>query len=473
MQSYKQLRLGNIERARALAPALIDQIGWSADRLAAERERRLRRLLRLAINRSPWHRTRLAGVEPERVRESDLSELPVMTKNDLMEHFDTIVTDRRLTFERVQRHLEALRGDAYLLDEYHALATGGSTNRRGVFLYDAEAWAIAHVGFFRYLLAQRASRTELRTTPEVMAMVASGTPMHFSYAEPETFSDPSLILMPRFPITLPLERIVAGLNRTQPTILSGYPSALRLLADAAGAGELRVRPRLVITYSETLLASVRAVLEETWGVPVHNVWGTSEGGPTGVTCDGGVMHLSDDLLILEPVDRWGAAVPVGARAANVYLTNLYNGVLPLIRYELNDEITLSGKPCPCGSAHRTMQELTGRLEDDFRYGDLLVHGVLFNAHLERERGVLEYQVQQTRLGADVRVVCTGGVALEPLAEGIRADLAALGLAEPQVSISRVAGLERGPAGKLRRFVALPSDGDSARATLAADDRARG
>jgi len=42
--------------------------------------------------------------------------LPVMTKTDLMDHFDDIVTDRRITRELCERHLEGLKGDAYLLD---------------------------------------------------------------------------------------------------------------------------------------------------------------------------------------------------------------------------------------------------------------------------------------------------------------------------------------------------------------------
>ena len=39
-----------------------------------------------------------------------------MTKSDLMANFDRIVTDRRVTLERVNAHLETVESNGYLLD---------------------------------------------------------------------------------------------------------------------------------------------------------------------------------------------------------------------------------------------------------------------------------------------------------------------------------------------------------------------
>lgn len=44
----------------AIAPALVERLSWSAERLACHREAQLRRLLQGAIERSPWHRRRLS-----------------------------------------------------------------------------------------------------------------------------------------------------------------------------------------------------------------------------------------------------------------------------------------------------------------------------------------------------------------------------------------------------------------------------
>jgi phenylacetate-CoA ligase len=71
------------------------------------------------------------------------------------------------------------------------------------------------------------------------------------------------------------------------------------------------------------------------------------------------MHLADDLVIVEPVDEHGDPVPPGVRSDRVYLTNLFNLVMPLIRYEITDPVTAINGPCACGSAHRRIADIQG------------------------------------------------------------------------------------------------------------------
>jgi phenylacetate-coenzyme A ligase PaaK-like adenylate-forming protein len=79
------------------------------------------------------------------------------------------------------------------------------------------------------------------------------------------------------------------------------------------------------------------------------------------------MHLNDDFCIVEPVDVQGKSVPSGVQSAKIYLTNRFNHTLPLIRYEVTDEVTILDEPCSCGSAHRRMDDVMGRLDDSFVY----------------------------------------------------------------------------------------------------------
>ena len=167
------------------------------------------------------------------------------------------------------------------------------------------------------------------------------------------------------------------------------------------------------------------------------------------------MHLTGDLLIAEPVDAQGGAVPRGVRSAKVYLTNLYNPALPLICYEITDEVTLLEDPCPCGSAHRLVKDIQGRLDDTFSYpGVGTVHPHLFRARIGRERGIIEYQVRQSAGGAAIAIRCRGEVDVASLRADIASELARLGLEKPEVSIDLVERLERHPSGKFKRFVPL-------------------
>src|SRR5690349_22050890 len=108
MRDYETLRQLHLAYALGRAPQFIERLDWSADRLAAHRAERLQGLVRDAIVRSPWHRERLAHVDVDRLDEDGLRTLPPMTKRDLMENFDRIVADERLSLELVADHLQTV-----------------------------------------------------------------------------------------------------------------------------------------------------------------------------------------------------------------------------------------------------------------------------------------------------------------------------------------------------------------------------
>jgi phenylacetate-CoA ligase len=146
---------------------------------------------------------------------------------------------------------------------------------------------------------------ELAALPNTVAMVAAQHATHMTSAMGQTFANPS-IQIERFPVTQPIEQIVAGLNAYQPVSLLGYPSAFAVLAAEARGGRLRIAPRRIVTTSEPLLPEVRRSVEEAFGAPIANMYGTSEAGPIGVGCwRGPGLHLRDDLVIVEPVDEAG------------------------------------------------------------------------------------------------------------------------------------------------------------------------
>jgi phenylacetate-CoA ligase len=415
MASYQELRQRHVAELAAIFPEWVQRLRWPAERLRQERQRRLRELLRVTLASSPWHRERLAGVDPETSTEDDLPRLPAMTKDDLMANWDEVVTDRRLTLELVERHLAGLTSDAYLFDEVHAIASGGSTGRRGGYVHGWRAWAEEYAGFMRPVLWDRAASPELAALPSTVAMVAAQHATHMTSSMGQTFANPN-IQVERFPVTWPIQRIVAGLNAYRPVAILGYPSALALLAEEARAGRLRIAPKRLISTSEPLLPEVRRSVEEAFAAPIANMYGTSEAGPVGVGCwRGPGIHLSDDLVIVEPVDQAGRPVPPGTRSAKIYVTAISNPLLPLIRFELTDQVTFLDRPCPCGSSHRLIADVEARLDDDFRYpGGVVVRPHVFRSVLSREAWIVEYQIRQTPTGAEAMLI---GAAGDPEAVG--------------------------------------------------------
>lgn len=454
MPTYQELQRRHVEEAMAMLPAQVERLSWTEEQLAAHRRDALRQLVRTAQARSPWHRRRLAGVDPDALVVEGLAALPVMTKEDLMGNFDEILTDPNLNLDLIETHIEGLTDDSYLLDRYHAVASGGSSGRRGVFVYDWDGWTLFYLSVIRSELWRQERERGAYPGPTITAAVAAGRASHATKATFQCFSSPARVIHP-LPVTLPLDEIVDGLNRIQPHVLMSYPSALLSLAHEAEVGRLRISPRRVLVGAEPLLPEIREAVEGAWGVPVLNLYGASEGGGLAVSCGYGPgLHLADDLVIVEPVDHDGRPVKPGNRSDKIYLTNLFNPTLPLIRYEITDEITLTGEPCPCGSVHRLIDDPQGRLDDTFRYGSVDVHPLVFRSPLGLRRHVVEYQVHQTSRGADIAVCCTEPVDLTGLRDEIVAKLATVGLEDAEVTITAVDHLARQDTGKLKRFIPL-------------------
>ena len=419
-------------------------------------------MLRTAKARSPWHGKRLAGVDVDAVTGADLAAIPTMTKTDVMEHWDEIVTDRRLTLELAEAHLErvASEGPAYLLGEYQVVTTGGSSGRRGVFVWDFEGWlgfGLARERPTFWLRRAAGGDREVRR-----AFVAAAHSTHPTAILPRTFAgSPQLGVGRSFPATLPLAEIVEGLNRFDPTDLFAYPSMMHRLAGEMRRGRLSISPWELNCGAEPLLPDARAEIEAAFGRPVMNLYAAAEVGVIARSYPGSVgLHLNEDIAVYEPVDAEIRPVAAGTTAAKLLVTNVINHALPLIRYELADELTVLAEPNPGPWTGRRIADIEGRVEGTFVYdGEVEIHLHLFRSALGRRRQMLEYQVRQTPAGADIAVRTSAQLDTDALSRELVKALTELGVARPQVSVAEVEEIERtGSTGKLRRFIPLAPQG---------------
>src|SRR5439155_1210566 len=144
----------------------------------------------------------------------------------------------------------------------------------------------------------------------------------------------------------------------------------------------------------------------------------SKGGAVSVYADiaSHMSHAVVNSLAYPFVDENGNPVPPGTRSAKIYLTNLFNQTLPLIRYEITDQVTLlADEKCACGSNLHRIDDIQGRLEDMFSYqGGVIVHPVVFESVFEHYPSVVEYQVRQTKHGVAISLLTNGPVSLEQL-----------------------------------------------------------
>jgi phenylacetate-coenzyme A ligase PaaK-like adenylate-forming protein len=459
---YSVDRQRHVRALEARMPGEMAKLKWSIERLNALRDARLRALLRVAKRHSPWHARRLRCVDPDRVTVENLDQIPPMTREDLLTHWDEIVTDRRLTLELANRHLERVvaSGPAYLFDQYHVVASSGSTGTRAVYAFDFSSWLDGKLAMARYQAA--ISRRAGPGGPERLAVVAAPNAVHESGAIFQTFGIDATSYR-AIPSTLPGADIVGGLNAYQPDAIQTYASILRSLTREARAGQLRIAPRFIMCGGEPLTPGIREASEATFGVPVVDVYASTEGFWMAVShpAGGPPLHLVEDIGVYEPVDAMARPVPPGVEGDRLLLTNVVNQLLPLIRYEMSDRVLLLDEVNPGPWTGRRIAPVQGRIEEVFTYpGGVQVNPEVFDAALDAVPGVLESQVLQTSHGATIRVRAAADANLGPMQAALQSSLARFGVADPTICIERMSQLQRtGATGKLNRFVRLARPAD--------------
>jgi phenylacetate-CoA ligase len=222
----------------ALRHRLRQRDRWTRQQLAEHQGRALYRLREYAYARSPFY-----GRFHRGLADRPLNELPVLTKQMVMEHFDELVTDPTVRLAEVEAHLTTLSGGKELFNgRYRVASTSGTTGRRGIFLWDPGEWATVLASYNRsFDWADVGAGLTHRTR---MAVVSSTTPWHQSARVGASVSSPWVPTL-RIDSGDPLESIVERLSAFQPRVLVAYASMAHLLAEEQLAGRLRISPGFV------------------------------------------------------------------------------------------------------------------------------------------------------------------------------------------------------------------------------------
>lgn len=335
--------------------------------ISRRQQQRLRDLVSFARNHSTFFADRYRDVPRT---PTDITELPVLTKTDLMANFDEWVTDPAVRRDDVEAFIAdpTLIGHAYL-DRYVVCTTSGSTGTPAILVHDRCALAVYNaLGYVRSLPG-----TLLR--PHVMwALVRGRGRLAAVFVTDGHFLGNTMIArraraMPWrtrtqriFSALAPVEQIVAALNDFQPVLLGGYPSALEALAIEQRAGRLHINPVLVNAAGETLTETARQRIATSFDCRVGNHYGTSEAVGLTFECDAQQLHVNSDWYILEPVDENDRPVPAGRLSCGALVTNLANRVQPIIRYQIGDQITVKPDTCSCASPFPVI-DVIGRMDD--------------------------------------------------------------------------------------------------------------
>lgn len=307
----------------------------------------LRRLLTHAARHVPWYGRLFAehGLSPDRIDPDNLGRtLPVLEK-------DTVRT-----------RAELLIADDVAAGSLHTINTSGTTGSPLIIRATTDALRQNYAFFERFLrTAGVRSRDPSVTFAGRMLLPASRT------APPYWRSNWAMntLLCSSYHISdSTAEAYIRRIARFRPRFIDAYPSAVYTLAQyLAERPKLpRIRPKAIVTSSETLLEHQRMLIEQVFGCPVYDQYGSAELAACITQCEHGSYHVNPEYGIVEILRENGQPAAPG-EAGELICTGFLNYAMPMIRYRIGDSAVASDRNCACGRAWPVVESLLGRVDD--------------------------------------------------------------------------------------------------------------
>ena len=156
------------------------------------------------------------------------------------------------------------------------------------------------------------------------------------------------------------ERILLMQKLFRGTFYVGTPSLAEYLIETNRSLEGVVG---VVTGGEVLFDEQREILERAFRCPVYNRYGSREFANVAHECpEHSGLHVFDDLYYVEVLDDSGRAVEPGV-VGQLVVTDLFNRVMPFIRYRTGDLVSWKEGKCECGRSYRMFSRVEGRSFD--------------------------------------------------------------------------------------------------------------
>ncbi len=255
-----------------------------------------------------------------------LADLPRITKSQLREHSPEGFLSAGLTVESL-----LARG---LIEEESTSGTSGASVRvvfGKTWWAEQELRALLRNPFVAEIFGERTSlRRAVLTTPGCSGVSCYNRWLNL---EQRTLGDSRYVNQTRIPFSLGDDKLAVMADEVaawEPAFLDVDPVHGAWFAlHCERHGRRFPSLRFILTSYEFTSVTHRAIMERVFGVPVIDLYGSSETGHLLVETDG-IMRPSPETALLEST----SAVGIG----ELLVTTLTNPYLPLVRYEIGDYV---------------------------------------------------------------------------------------------------------------------------------------
>lgn len=315
---------------------------WTPDDRRAWIQERLAEVLEHAVEHVPYYRRTLGPYRSrfnDVVDRLDLSELPILTKDHIRNHFDELCAD-----------------DADGIHP-HATHTSGSTGTPTQFYLDrvtdvfhfASIWRVLNWSGYRFGDRFADLTGYLPKNDGLYQYDARLNCLHLSSFNFKMEN---------------MEAYVEKLNTFRPVLIKAYPSAIDLFARWLNELDLPAyTPESVLTCAETLFDHQRQMVESVLKCKVFDFYNQNERAVLISTCEHGTYHIHEEYSFAEFL-KSSDAPGMDPNTRAIVATTFHSRAMPLIRYQTNDLASVDGPgTCPCGRTYKSVRRIVGRVED--------------------------------------------------------------------------------------------------------------
>ncbi|MBX3394883.1 MAG: phenylacetate--CoA ligase family protein [Phycisphaerae bacterium] len=365
---------------------------WSADETRAEQLYRLRRILTLASQKSPYYRRvfKAIGFDIRELKSpEDIADLPLIDKSTIRAHGREMMT--------------TLPGSAGV----DFVSTGGSSGQPLGFHIGADRSAVEYA----YLVA---GWQRVGYTPESVQAVFRGQVVSPDATGLRHEYDPILRrhAYSNFHMSdAEIWRYLTHISTIGPCFLHVYPSSIaaitRFLVQSGQEAPRNVRG--ILAGSEMVHAADRDATERLWGVRYFSWYGHSEKLVLAAECEhSNDYHVWPTYGHFELLDEHGRPVTTQGQVGEIVGTGFINTVTPFIRYRTGDYATYVGNTCShCGRHMPIIRDIQGHRTQELLVAidGSLIAWTAINMHDETFNAVRQFQFRQHTPGcATLRVV---------------------------------------------------------------------
>jgi len=374
-----------------------DYAHFTAEDIRNVQHQRLKNIIRHACSHSDFYRELYAsqGIDTKNISELAITDLPIVNKKMIMDNFDTVICNKAIKKEALSAFInDPAMYNQHFMDKYTVIHTSGSSGNIGIFVYDDMDMNAINVLFVKYIFNVRPL---LKMLPQRVAFLGAVNGHYAAYTAVSRYRDYYIKFLP-ISVETTLDHVIQELNDFQPSILVAYSSMLYRIACAQLDGKLHIDPRAINTGGELLTSPQITAAREAFGIVPRSIYGASESIIIGAeTAFNDGMYLFSDWNIMETLDDRDESVP-SKTYGHAVLSNLYNYLMPLIRYRMDDVLSIDRNPVNKKLPFEVIEGIEGRTEDFLEFNidgtTIAIHPLIFvEFHVE---GLRQIQVIKKR-----------------------------------------------------------------------------